>query len=160
MANPIRFRIQNTVPIQWNNGQLFNGYVVFTLTLPTGYAGKAKLTNALETDLNAPEVYQLWIRDGIYDANAAFWSNSSITPTNSYYTWNWYDAAGSHLTQFDDGSGSPVSISDVQTYAFTASADFTITENNYDLIGGILISPFLIPNPAAPLRLKPTTTFV
>jgi len=138
MAAPIRFKLANNHPLKYSTGDNFNGFIVFTLQLPSGYSKKARLSNAIETDIFAPEVFQIWVRDGFYESNAGFWSNSSISPIATTYKWEWYDASGSHITQLDN-NGTPQNVSLSNEWSFTGTSDFVIDESSYDIIGSLLM---------------------
>lgn len=82
-------KVVSAAPVSWSNAQLFNGYIIFTVVLPTGYTTvkKAGASPAQELPLNI----RIPIANGVISPFVSLPFGSSCEPPNTSYTYTFYD---------------------------------------------------------------------
>lgn len=76
--------------INWSTGVPFNGYVVFTVNLPSPYT-KVFLKDT-SPQLRVPTKIRIPIREGVYDSLSQIWQTSSLVPPTCTYSTVFYDS--------------------------------------------------------------------
>ncbi len=131
--SPARVRFSNAAQMLWADGTAFNGFAVFTLTYPTGYAKKCKLINPNATNHETTacaEYGRINITNGYWDSDSGIWSNASINPPGTQWQINYYDESGSLLTSIDiTAGGTHTWSSPYQTIGFANTSDAIIDDS-------------------------------
>lgn len=101
--------LSSPASIVWSNGVSFDGYVVLTLSLPTGYTGHA-LKNSLQP-LIIPQKTKVPVTAGVIDTATRLFYNADVNPPGTQYTGAVYDIFGVLVASF----AAPFSVTTDQT---------------------------------------------
>lgn len=77
--------------VVWSNGGTFDGYLLLTLSLPSGYT-KHKLKNSLQP-LTIPQTTKVPIVDGVIDQSTGVYYNADVNPPGTTYSAAVYDTS-------------------------------------------------------------------
>lgn len=89
--------VPSTGTVQWSNGELFDGYLVAGIALPTYGGGTVYPYVTVEgapAPLRIPQWSKIPIVAGVIDQGSQLLLNSSIQPPNSRYAFFFYDVTG------------------------------------------------------------------
>ena len=86
-------QLVSTDTISWSGGQEFDGFVILTLNLPTGY--DYAVLRTISPRLRVPAKTKIPVSTGVYDTNSSHvWRTDYLVPPGAYYTAAWYDSTG------------------------------------------------------------------
>lgn len=76
-------------PVLWSDGSLYNGYVWFGLTLPSGYTTPYLYNSAKSQAI--PRYGKIPVTGGVIDSSTKLFWNADIVPPGSTYRFYWFD---------------------------------------------------------------------
>lgn len=91
----------NPTQVKWSNGQIFDGYVLLIMAMPTGYSQpqiQGTLPGSIPTRIRLPIV------DGTIDGSVTAYYTSTLNPPNCLYGAFWYDNQDTLLSSPADSS--------------------------------------------------------
>jgi hypothetical protein len=94
MALPRTALLSGTV--SWSNGDLFDGYVLLALSLPSGYTYASPIGSWPNSTL--PQFVRIPITAGAFSQQVAVFWNEDLEPPNCRYCAYWYDAQDTLLS--------------------------------------------------------------
>jgi hypothetical protein len=88
MATPRTATLSGT-PV-WSNGNLFDGYVLLGIALPSGYSYACPIGSW--PNAQVPTFTKVPITAGVFNASVMAYYNADLEPPNCRYAAHWYDA--------------------------------------------------------------------
>lgn len=103
MADPqISTLATSPAAVVWSNGALFDGFVLLTLTLPTGYTQHFLKNSSVA--LPIPRYTRVPVVAGGIDTSTGLYYNSDINPPGTQYSATFYDTAGNLIASVSGGN--------------------------------------------------------
>jgi hypothetical protein len=90
----LKSKVINSTPFTWDNGDLFNGYLLLVMMFPSANGGvewSEAVLNDSPMRLRVPKAIKIPIRNGYFEPDTFAWRNDTMSPPRTQYSAFYFD---------------------------------------------------------------------